>query len=396
MLFETKTNNALVTEETGRVRTSAEPPRRKAVPNLREAVFDDYNQIAALQVRNGLNIREYADWVAQWRGNPVYEESKGRIPIGWVLETKEREIVGLIGNVPFTAHFQGIKLRAASACAWAVEPAYRSHSMLLMDRLMNQKNMDLIISTTVSSNSEPALKLFEWAKAPVGSWDKAGFWVTNHRGFVNSVMRLKSVPMPEMLSYPVSAALYCRDLFGQGDPPDCPVDTELEVCPEFDDRFDDFWEELLRQNAGILLANRDRDTLAWHFRYPLRRRGLWILAATRGSRLVGYTIFDRQDNEACGLKRIRLVDFQALKGYENSLYPALAFMLRKCRREGIHILENVGCWLDRPGLPIVSPTYHRSLPSALYYYTVPDPALALTLADPAVWAPTTFDGDASL
>jgi hypothetical protein len=78
------------------------------------------------------------------------------------------------------------------------------------------------------------------------------------------------------------------------------------------------------------------------------------------------------------------------------LYPALASMLRTCRKEGIHILENVGCWLDRPGLPKIPTAYHRTLPSALYYYKAADRDLAATLANSNVWAPTTFDGDASL
>ena len=95
ILFETKANPVVTAEEVDPPRrTVLEATRRKTPPKLREAAFDDYSQIAALQVRNGLNIRPYADWVAQWRGNPVYEESRG--PIGWVLETAEREIVGQI------------------------------------------------------------------------------------------------------------------------------------------------------------------------------------------------------------------------------------------------------------------------------------------------------------
>jgi hypothetical protein len=398
ILFETKTSGAPAAEKihSPRAATTEEARPRKAPPKLREAVFDDYSQIAALQVRNGLTIRSYPDWVALWKGNPVYETSRGQLPIGWVLEAADREIVGLIGSVPFACHYQGRTVRSVAACAWVVDPRYRSHSMQLLDRLMSQKDIDLTVSTTVSSNSEPALKLFGWAKAPLGSWDRSAFWVTNHRGFVSSALKLKSVPMPRAMSYPVSAALYCRDLFRDGGALRRLGDADLEMCAGFDERFDEFWEELKRQNDGILLASRSRETLAWHFRYSMLRQRLWILAASRGSRLVAYAIFDRQDNEACGLKRIRLVDFQALKGHENNLYPALALMLRKCRREGIHILENVGCWLDRPGLPRILPPYHRTLPSALYYYHAADADLAATLADPSLWAPTTFDGDASL
>ena len=126
------------------------------------------------------------------------------------------------------------------------------------------------------------------------------------------------------------------------------------------------------------------------------QRRCWILTASEGARLVAYAIFDRQDNAACGLKRMRLVDFQALNGSENALSSAMGWMLRKCRKERIHALENVGCWLDRPELPKLYAPHHRTLSSAVYYYKATGKQLSETLKDPAMWAPTTFDGDASL
>jgi hypothetical protein len=395
--FETKTRSSRASGETEPrpiLKSPAKPS--KDPPKLREAVFDDYNQLAALHVRNGLTVKFCADWVAQWIGNPAYEQAEGQFPIGWVLETEAGEIVGLIGNIPFACHFRGRDILAAAACAWVVDPRYRRYSMLLLDCLMNQKQTDLVLSTTVSANSEPVLKLFEWSKAPSGRWDQSTFWITNYRGFVKSVLNLKSVPLAGPLSYPVSAALFCRDLFKRRWRSPGDSRFELELCTGFDRRFDDFWEELKRDKHDVLLPHRNRETLAWHFRSALMQRRCWILTASEGARLVAYAIFDRQDNAAWGLKRIRLVDFQALNGSENVLSSAIGWMLRKCREERIHTLENVGCWLDRPGLPKLNAPHHRTLSSTVYYYKAIDKELSETLKDPAVWAPTTFDGDASL
>src|SRR5260370_41522258 len=55
--------------------SQTKPP--DGTPRIREAAFDDYNQIAALHVRNGLTVRPYLDWVANWKGNPAYERLKG-------------------------------------------------------------------------------------------------------------------------------------------------------------------------------------------------------------------------------------------------------------------------------------------------------------------------------
>jgi hypothetical protein len=144
------------------------------------------------------------------------------------------------------------------------------------------------------------------------------------------------------------------------------------------------------------LPERTRDTLAWHFHYSLEEQNAWIVTASEGSRLVAYAIFDRQDNIAIGLKRIRLVDFQALAGYGKMIDSALHCMLRKCRQEGIHVLEYAGCWLGPSGVLSISAPYQRTTSCWTYYYKARDKELCEALKDPKAWAPSSFDGDSSL
>src|SRR5439155_1625685 len=157
----------------------------------------------------------------------------------------------------------------------------------------------------VSSSSEPALKLFEWCRTPVGTWDKSVFWITNYRWFAKTVLSLKSVPFARVISYPVSAALFCREKFKAAGAAPKASTTEIE-----------------------------RSAVCW--------------------------------------------------------------MLHQCREQGIYILENVGCRLERPGLPSIPAPDNRTLPSSSYYYKASDSDLCETLKDAAVWAPSSFDGDASL
>jgi hypothetical protein len=365
--------------------------------NIREAAFDDYHQIAALQLRNGLSTRSYDDWTALWRGNPVYEELDRDWPIGWVLETGRGDIVGSISNIPLAYHFRGAELLAATSCSWVVDARYRSYSMPLMSCLIRQKNIDLFVCTTVSSAAEASYQGgFQFSRVPVGAWDKSAFWITNYRGFSQSALTMKSIPLAKLISYPVAATLFCWDQMRGTRSRTNGATSSIELCPDFDSRFDEFWEELKQQKYGALLADRSRATLAWHFRYSLARRNVWILAAGSGSRLVAYAIFDRPDNPAFGLKRARLVDFQALRGHEQELGSALFWMLQRCRKEGIHVLENAGCWLGRRDLTQIPTPSQRSLSSWMYYYRAIDKDLGARLGDPTVWTPSSFDGDASL
>ena len=150
----------------------------------------------------------------------------------------------------------------------------------------------------------------------MGAWDKSEFWITNYRGFSESVLRMKSIPLASALSYPAGAGLFLRDkITGPGIEPERST-LRIEPCSQFDRRFDDFWTELQNQNKNVLLAVRSRETLDWHFQYSLRRGKTWILAFCEGSRLSAYAIFNRQDNPASHLQRVRLIDFQALRGFE--------------------------------------------------------------------------------
>src|SRR4051812_39277469 len=181
---------------------AAPPAKRAAAANtkqappslrIREATFEDYHAITALQVRNGLAARSHDDWAGLWKDNPVYQRISDW-PIGWVLEIEDGSIVGSIGNVPTAYHYQGSERRAATACSWVVDSRYRGYSMLILDKLARQSGADITVSTTVSPSAEPAFKVFHWSKAPVGTWNKSAFWITGYRGFGNSLLNMKAVP----------------------------------------------------------------------------------------------------------------------------------------------------------------------------------------------------------
>ena len=78
------------------------------------------------------------------------------------------------------------------------------------------------------------------------------------------------------------------------------------------------------------------------------------------------------------------------------ILPLLSWALSKCRDEGIHVLEHFGRWLEKgEALDGIAP-YRRKLPTWIFVYRANAPGLAERLADRRVWAPSLFDGDASL
>jgi len=156
-------------------------------PKLREAHFEDYDQIAGLESRFGLTAKPYEEWVHLWQGNPLYRKLEAHWPIGWVLEDEDGKIVGSMGNIPFLYELNGRRILVASGRSWVADIAYRSASLLLLDNLIKQRDVDLYLNNTASHNSVAAVTALECSRVPVGNershrgrrftWFDAGIFV---------------------------------------------------------------------------------------------------------------------------------------------------------------------------------------------------------------------------
>jgi hypothetical protein len=228
----------------------------------------------------------------------------------------------------------------------------------------------------------------------VGKWDESNFWITGYRGFAAAALKFKYSGAMNRLAAPLAAALFARDLFRNRNWQS--TSRKLELCAGFDSRFDTFWNDFRAQNSSMLLAVRSGEILHWHFEHSLRDGRVWVLSESLGNRIRAYAIFYRRDNPALGLNRVRLIDYQSLDRTVDALPAMLAWAIRQAGSSGVHVVENVGF---RPyGTRIIEERapYRRKLPSWLYFYKTRDQAIQRRLADPAVWNPSWFDGDASL
>jgi hypothetical protein len=360
---------------------------------VREAVFTDYPRIAALEARYGLRPKPYEEWIHLWAENPALPPVWS---IGWVVENASQEIVGYVGNVPSTFEFQGQTLTAASGRALVVDEQYRSYAFPLFSRFFNQSNVDLIVNTTVNVNAVKLHELFHCERVPVGAWDRAVFWITDYRGFAAKLAATKKLPLPNLLSYPLQAALATKDKLRRK--PLTPTGNGLEaaVATVFDQRFDAFWEELRKKHANSLFASRSRASLNWHFKFSLDHKRAWVATVSQNGSLLAYAVFLRQDNHELGLKRVRLVDFRTLHDNPELLAPMLSAALRRCREQKVAMLEVIGASPEMQRVLAGFAPNHRDLPAWLYFYKAKDKQLAERLKDPDAWDPSPFDGDGAL
>lgn len=363
----------------------------------RQATLSDFERINALERRYNLGFRSYEEWSHLWANNPVCRKATD-LPIGWVLENEQRQIVGSIGSVPFAFELDGREFIAGTSSAWVTEDRYRAYAPLLLERFLSQPGVGLHLGISPNGEAQPAVALHS-ERVPVGAWDRAAFWITNHWGFVGSALAKKRVPVRRLLRYPAWAALILRDAMKR-DPLRTALrtrrDHEVTTVTAFDDRFDDFWEALRAKNPHRLLFTRSREVLEWHFKYPLARRVAWISTVRDSGRLAAYAVFCRKDVEKIGLRRVRLIDYQSVDGDTSLLLPMLADTLDRCRRDGTAVVESIGWRLERGDFMDVLAPYSRTLPSWQYFYTATDPALVNRLKTREVWSPSQYDGDACI
>src|SRR5262249_55270140 len=138
-----------------------------AVPNLRQARFEDYPQIQQLESSHGLLTLSSADWQSIWVGNPLRQKLGAQWPIGWGLEDSGNRIVGSLANIRPLFTYQGRDLIAATGRAWVVASEYRGMALWLMDEYFNQE-ADLFINTTVNSMAVDPFTAFGSARVPLG------------------------------------------------------------------------------------------------------------------------------------------------------------------------------------------------------------------------------------
>jgi hypothetical protein len=364
-------------------------------PRFREAVFADYPQIADLESRYGLHPKSYEEWTHLWVHNPAYCNFR-HWPIGWVCENEHDEIVGSIGNIPLAFEFDNRPLVAATSRGLVVDLRYRAYAFTLLSHFFGQKDVDLFLNTSVNEKVSRLHQAFRALRVPSGTWDRASFWITDYAGFSTSLLYRKEFSGPRMWSYPLAAGLFVRDrltnkIVRAADNPD-----RVEYCTQFDERFDQFWQQLRKRGSGCLLADRSREALEWHFKYALQKGEAWLLTISQGAKLAAYAILCRQDNVGFSLKRMRLVDFQSLDESQNGLRPLLAFALEKCQGEGIHMMEAIGFSPDKQRIIDSMNPHYRELSSWRYFYRTDRSSLSASLSQASAWDPTCYDGDSSL
>lgn len=361
------------------------------MPKIRESLFKDYEGIIKLENSYDFDTKRFDEWEHIWKNSPAIVENW---PMGWVLEDDSKEIVGYLGNIPMNYEYNNKKILVAAISEFIVKKEFRNYSIMLIKKYFDQKDPDLFINTTANYEGEKVYSAFKANRIPADSTDVALFWITNYKQFTKSACKKKNIPCIGVLCYPLFLVLLGLDKIKGRNRIYYKENSEVNICYDFDNRFDEFWTHFKKKNKSKILFVRDKSNLNWHFKYDIKKKDIWIFVIEKDNKITDYAIFLRQNGEKIGLERIRLIDYCSLNDEQDALLKIISCAIKKFKDDGIHLVESIGFDTDTRAIIEKSNPHKRKLLSWPFYYKSNREELTGILNDPEKWNPCYIDGDA--
>lgn len=357
---------------------------------IRTANYDDLEEIKALCARNGLNIKKINQKI--WRELPAIKEFKN-IPIGWVLESDNKKIVGVLLNFFMNYKLNEKNYKAAIGSSWAVDGEYRKGGFALFDRWINQKKIDLIIDGTATERLAKILTAFKFKNVPTKDYDKVMYWILDYPQFIKTVLKKKIKIFIGPLNFVAGLVLKFYDLIiGRNKIFDSKKNV-IEV-KYFNHKFDDFWNKLPKKNKFI--AERTSAMLKWHFESAMNKQKISVLALYYENNLNGYIIIMRADNNDIGLKRMQIIDIQTLSNNEETATALITNAIIYAQKQGVYVLELIGFGQDIRRQAAKMNPYVRKLSYSPFFYKLINKELKNTFSEKVEWNASLYEGDGSL
>lgn len=338
------------------------------------------------------------NWRRLWQDNPALASARTDGVVGWVLEDRDR-IVGFLGSVPLLCDYGEKSLVAAATCRFAVEPAYRALSHLLVTSFFRQKGVDIFLNTTATVAAGKIMTALKAQPVPQTDYDTVLYWVLNPGRFVTTVFKKMRLNPGMAASGGVIASLALRsDIALRGrSPGKRSAETSISEVDlhGMGEEFESFWLRKKRE-SDRLFAARTRAILRWHFLAPESRRKVQVLACFVKRELRGYLVLRHETESAEGLRRTIVADLLALQDDDRVVGQLMAAAYGCARNAGSDVLEVMGFPKSVRGIFLRWKPYTRKYPGWPFFYKVRDRILQEKLREEDAWYACPYDGDATL
>jgi hypothetical protein len=370
----------------------------KTVVHVREVDFDDLESVAILTRSVGWDAPTVESWKRLWIDNPSLHVGAPRINRGWVLEEGSR-VVGFLCNLAQLYNFGGHALLAAIAADLVVAREFRGQAFQLVLAYARQANVDLLLNTTAAPHMSKIFQFLKFDPIPQPHYNRSIYWVLRTAHFLNSGLRKKGYTRAvSRVGSVMLAPLLWGEMRLRGRGPrfrDGRLNIKILPAEAVGSDVDDLWERKIAEGRK-LLANRDAQSLRWHFSAAGKSHPPVLICAYGGTRLVGYLALVRQDGPDIHLQRSRIADLFVERDDPAAIRQLLDVAAREAMADGADMLEVIGFpghfqQLFQEYRPFKH--WHESSP---FLYKGLQPTLHQELSSADLWHACLYDGDGCL
>ena len=363
---------------------------------IREIQIEDYSQIKELHKRYNLKILNQEAWIKFWTDNPSLMNSGNSFPLGWVLEDKEKTIVGSLGNIPKEYYYKNKKFVIACSHAWIVDNKYRLEAFSLLKNFFAQKNIDVFMVTTANSASVKIWTRFNAKKMPLQNFQESMFVILNLEKLIYSFLKYKKLSFGKLggkFIFYLSYLLFYRKLNFWKKIYQSKKVTLTEII---DNKFDEFWNNYKLNFQDKFLQSRTKVWITWLIQNKIKDGKAWIMSVMENNKLLGYAICLERNNDKIQLKRITLIDLVSLKDSEEVYLSLIKSCINETQRRGYYIFELVGFNNFKRKIFSKFKTFNRRLSIFPFYYKTSSNISGNFLEISDTWDPSLIDGDSFL
>ncbi len=301
---------------------------------VRPATPDDFPAIAEL-LDSKLGKRPYEHRLRLWRWRFDLNPTRTDEFPGILVAERDGRIVGAQGLIPMRVKAGDLYLNASCSCDLAAEPSARTAGMALKFRAMGKGVSPLHLSTSANEPSHKVTLSLEGREVSAGRRKflkplKIGGLLL-HRWKRKSILHGIAAGAIQAVLKPVDWILATWNSLRPRQKVPGGIVKDIKY---FDERFRDFWEQLAREHA--ILVMRDPAYLNWRYtEYPFP--GIQSFEWTRESKVLGFAVLHIGIDED-HLRFAALLELVGLKSEPRALSHLLEEAIRRAAWAGAHYL----------------------------------------------------------
>ena len=291
--------------------------------------FEDYHEIVKLNDKNNLINLERPDWENLWKKNPYLENNKIEWTIGWKLTNENKELEGLILNIPFIFKHKKQEILAAVCSNYVINKNYRTHSLKLRHLFLNQPNVDLYITNTANQKSEKIMLAFKAKRIFQYDYQNRLIYILKKRKFLIKIFSKFHL---------LFNLNFIKNLFIKRKNYEI-EDIQFKEEKDFSN-IDDLENQLSLEND--LHSSKERKWLDWKYNLYIKKKNLISLNVYKSEILIGKIIMIKNFHKKEKLQRMSIVE---IIGFNNN-HIYLEESLKRCiligRENQLDLIDIIG------------------------------------------------------